>query len=835
MTCRLLPFLSFLFLPWIAYGQTAPDSGAVVLNELQYAPSDGRSEFIELYNRSESAVNLARLEIADATRDYTTVASSDTLLAPGGYVVLVEDSALFASAFPDPDVIVPPDWPALNNGGDKVLLRDGRSGTHIDAVSYDPSWGGDDGHSLERIDPNGPSDRASNFGSSIAERRATPAAENSIFALDTTPPSLQRARPMVAGDSVVAHFSEPVDAASIAASAFHLDAPTAPAIANATVSDTAASVVHLRLGRSLSDGTYALVATNVMDHQGNVRAETRASFRYFDPDVPAPADLVVTEILYAPPPHGTEFIEIYNRSDKTVDVGALAVADENRTFRPVAPRLTPLRPDSHTVVVRDAEAFETAFPGIDYHAPPGWDALNNGGDTVVLRHTPSETKLDAVAYAPSWGGADGHSLERLDPAGPSAAFNFGTSTADAGATPGRRNSRYDPDESAPTPLFAEQVAKQKIEVTFSEPVRASSITPQAFTLTSTSVSQATLVDDSVAVLNVSGAPAGPSLRVEAVQDRVHNTLEAASLPLALRPAPGDVALNEILFDPRTDDFDNRPNQVEYVEVHNNTPRSLTLHGLFATDQPTENGTADTLWTTRRVALPPDGYGVVAAAPTGALRPEASQLARAFPEAPLTGDSTAYLPVDAARLGLNNDGDLVRLHRADGTIIAEITYSSDWHAAGLEDPNGTALERISPTGRAAAPDNWTSTPAPAGGTPGAPNAVSLASTDGPSAPGLRIAPSPFSVERDGATRIRYTLDGVPNLVRVRIFDARGRKVRTLEDARLTGPTGELVWNGRNEAGHRVRVGVYVVLLEAVRAGEGVVSQFKAPVVVARPLN
>jgi hypothetical protein len=178
---------------------------------------------------------------------------------------------------------------------------------------------------------------------------------------------------------------------------------------------------------------------------------------------------------------------------------------------------------------------------------------------------------------------------------------------------------------------------------------------------------------------------------------------------------------------------------------------------------------------------------------------------------------------------------VRIHRADGRRVAEVRYRPDWHAAGLEDPTGTALERISPTADAQTPDNWTSSPAPVGGTPGTRNAVGLSPPTDSTTAQLRVAPSPFSVERDGATRIRYTLETAPSLVRARIFDARGRNVRTLEDARLVGRSGELVWNGRDDAGHRVRVGVYVVLFEAVQAESGTVTTLKAPVVVARPLD
>lgn len=77
--------------------------------------------------------------------------------------------------------------------------------------------------------------------------------------------------------------------------------------------------------------------------------------------------------------------------------------------------------------------------------------------------------------------------------------------------------------------------------------------------------------------------------------------------------------------------------------------------------------------------------------------------------------------------------------------------------------------------------------------------------------------------------------MPNLVRIRIYDARGRKVRTLKEARLAGRSGEVVWDGRDDGGDRVRIGPYVVLFEAVRAEEGTVTQLKEAVVVARPLN
>ena len=153
--------LAALLVPGPAAGQ--PDPGDVVVNEIMYAPSPSTNEFIELYNRSGSAVALDALAFADANREFEPVTSADTMLAAGAYAVLVRTPEEFEAAFPSVAFFVPEGWAAYNNGGDTVYLRHSPSDTPLDSVPYDPSWGGSDDRSLERIDPAGPSDMASNF------------------------------------------------------------------------------------------------------------------------------------------------------------------------------------------------------------------------------------------------------------------------------------------------------------------------------------------------------------------------------------------------------------------------------------------------------------------------------------------------------------------------------------------------------------------------------------------------------------------------------------------------------------------------------------------------
>jgi len=834
MSRFVLGVLLSLLIPVSAAGQSGP--GDVVINEIMYAPSPSTNEFIELYNRGEEPVALNELAFADENRSFEPVTATDTTLAPGRYAVLVRDPETFENAFPSAGFFEPDGWAALNNGGDTVFLRHAPSETSLDSVPYDPSWGGSDGPSLERIDPAGPSNKSSNFASSEAEAGATPGAENSVFDPDETSPALTSATPSPNGDSVTVVFSESVAASTVSADAFFFESAEAPSIVSATVAASDPSRVECVLSASLDTGDYTFVATDIADRRGNVMEETRASFSFFVPESPVPTDVVVSEIMYAPTPASNEFVELYNRSEKTIDLGSLAFADENQNFASIAPPLTPLPPDTYVVLVRDPEAFETAFPSVDFFVPEHWDALNNGGDTVVLRHAPSNTDLDAVPYDPSWGGRDGRSLERIDPRGPSdRPSNFASSTAPDGATPGAQNSRHAPDTAPPQPTFAEQVDSTTAEVVFAEPVRTESVTPEAFTLEAASVRQVTVQSDSIAHLSLSASPTASVVEVTNVQDLIGNRLDRATLPFARRPSPGALVVNEIMFDPLADDFDDRPNQVEYVELHNLTDHPLTANGLVLTDRPTEEGTADTLRVGRRRAVSSGSFVVVAAAPEGATQVQQSPLAAAFSDAPLTPDSVTYLPVEANQLGLRNDGDLLRVHRRDGTVLSAVDYSPDWHTAGLAETKGTALERISPTGAPEAAENWTSSTASSGGTPGAPNAVSLSPSDeAPETTGLRIEPDPFSIEQDGGARIRYTLDDVPNLVRIRIYDARGREVWS-EEARLSGRSGEVIWNGRDNAGERLRIGPYVVLVEAVRAEDGTVSHFKETVVLARPLN
>jgi hypothetical protein len=70
-----------------------------------------------------------------------------------------------------------------------------------------------------------------------------------------------------------------------------------------------------------------------------------------------------------------------------------------------------------------------------------------------------------------------------------------------------------------------------------------------------------------------------------------------------------------------------------------------------------------------------------------------------------------------------------------------------------------------------------------------------------------------------------------LLRLRIFDIRGRLIRTLQSADPIGPRGEIVWDGRDDEQRKGRIGIYIVLMEAFDQRMGVLLEEKGTVILA----
>jgi hypothetical protein len=162
--------------------------GTLVINEIMYSPLTGMGEWVELYNRSEGAVNIEKWLFSDAdVAKRRMVSKAPLVVPPGGFVLLAQDSSLAKSGELGPSpLLVIPSWPALSATGDAVVVYDPH-GAVIDSVAYDQSWGGGTGVSLERINPTLPAQLKSNWSSCVDRAGGTPGRANSVLTIVVPP------------------------------------------------------------------------------------------------------------------------------------------------------------------------------------------------------------------------------------------------------------------------------------------------------------------------------------------------------------------------------------------------------------------------------------------------------------------------------------------------------------------------------------------------------------------------------------------------------------------------------------------------------------------------
>lgn len=260
-----------------------PQPGEIVINELMFDPAFGQSEFVELHNRGRTAFDLRHLRIRDARSDNIPLSFERVTIEPGGYSILVGDSASFSATF-DGLRFVPVDrWPPLNNGGDSVVLS-GPEGV-VDSLTY-VATESTRGVSLERIDPDGPSE-SHNFASSLDPSGSTPGRINSVFYVDETPPSIRFVE-QTGPTALELHFDEPVRMNDLTPTSVRYAATVVELV---KLSETA---VRIHLDRPPASSSIGL--EHVRDRKGNRAEELEKAIAF----APQQGDLAFSEIMFEP-------------------------------------------------------------------------------------------------------------------------------------------------------------------------------------------------------------------------------------------------------------------------------------------------------------------------------------------------------------------------------------------------------------------------------------------------------------------------------------------------------------------------------------------------------
>ena len=181
-----------------------------------------------------------------------------------------------------------------------------------------------------------------------------------------------------------------------------------------------------------------------------------------DPSLPditvEPGEFVFNELLPNPFAGGSEYIELYNRSDRALPVSGLSVAVRKadgtlNTRYPLSSITVTIEADGYVLLTKNLEGvtdFYTIQSPSSLFEVPKLPILANTSSTLVLFRTKDGTVIDEVSYTSKWHASSikdqkGVSLERIDPdAGTQSPSNWTSASATVGyGTPGYPNSQSD--------------------------------------------------------------------------------------------------------------------------------------------------------------------------------------------------------------------------------------------------------------------------------------------------------------------------------------------------------------------------------------------------------
>lgn len=276
------------------------------------------AEFVEIFNPTEKIIGLGSLILSDATGETQPPAQT---ISPGEYLILTTSSAADDYARFGRTLAVS-GMPSLNNSGETLSLRTLDS-TLVFSLTYSDEWyrdieAEDGGVSLEMIDTANPCGESENWRASEATAGGTPGAENSIAGTrpDNRPPELEKAF-VENPQTVRLQFNEKLNLTQLENFAtFEIDNGITVA-AREIISE---KEVRLRLNQRLENRVvYTISVGNATDCLGNLIGENNTA-TFVLPETGEVGDLIINELLFNPPVGGTDFVEIYNRSQKFINL-----------------------------------------------------------------------------------------------------------------------------------------------------------------------------------------------------------------------------------------------------------------------------------------------------------------------------------------------------------------------------------------------------------------------------------------------------------------------------------------------------------------------------------
>jgi hypothetical protein len=406
-------------------------------------------EFAELLNTTNATLNLSGWVLTDGA-SVATFPSFDLL--PGERVIVTASGNVeLFNVYGN--VIGVSNFPSLNNTGDNVILKTPGNLT-VDSIYYSDSWYKDSekkegGWSLEIIDPDNLCGNENNWIASEDENGGTPGKINSVDAenLDLTGPEIVYAYTS-APDTIRLVFNEALGSEIPGVEKFLLEDFDVISVFKCSAKELGVVVYPtLDIGR-----IFNLTMEGITDCSGNLISENSKKVQVIIPENADSLDIVINEILFNPRVTGIDFVELYNASEKYVDLKGWSISnlDDGRVSNQkiITHESIMMYPGSYLAFSSSPETILSEYshapkdPNKQSELPP----FNDDSGSVAIIN-PQGKVWDLFDYSEGMHSIflkdkEGVSLERISPnAETNSAENWKSSSGNNGyATPGLKNS-----------------------------------------------------------------------------------------------------------------------------------------------------------------------------------------------------------------------------------------------------------------------------------------------------------------------------------------------------------------------------------------------------------
>lgn len=414
------------------------------------------AEYLELYNRETQSVILRnwKLKIGNTIR-----LMPDVFLEPSGFAMLVSSASVsrfsdFSSVCGVPGLALPDAGQALTllNEFDEVICYvDYKQKWHDNAFKSEGGW------SLEMVDVDNPCAGSENWRSSVASAGGTPTAPNSVATInpDMQTPDIQR---VIALDSLTLQlvFSETMLPQNLNGQELFDITPHINLLQMESHS-VDNRIWRVKLANPLQiNQLYTLSLRDSLCDCAGLPVPYPMSWQFGLAQPAAPNDLIINEILTNPfGSDDADFIEIYNRSDKIIDLRKIRIGSGGTVFPEKSALISgegfALFPKSYVAVCKNRALTETHYICPNPKQMLQCDSLppfNNDKGVVFLTdlfyNIIDKFIYDETMHSSMLTSVDGVSLERVHFDLPTQdAANWKSAASSCGfATPAYQNSQF---------------------------------------------------------------------------------------------------------------------------------------------------------------------------------------------------------------------------------------------------------------------------------------------------------------------------------------------------------------------------------------------------------